>query len=262
MNETTWIIDSQSGELTVEGLQQAELRELAADLLPSGKPVNCARPISIQPLRRSPASAVVDEPSLRVFRIYHNSVVEGPGRRSVAQTAGCLTRCDGCFVPETHPINGGVEMKISEIVELLLAPEGAPRDGVTILGGEPFLQPSGLLALLQILKQRDQHVTLYTGYTLEQLNARPETAIARILPLTDILIDGPFVKELSDNAGEWRGSTNQRVIHRPAFFFPTSMLRPDPHTHFGVKASGRQAAGIRLNFWRHNHRRRNYAPQD
>lgn len=109
-------------------------------------------------------------------------------------------------------------MNIHEIIELLLAPEGAPRDGVTILGGEPFLQPNGLLALLQALKQLNQHVTVYTGYTLEQLTARPETSIRQILELTDILIDGPFIKELSDNAGEWLGSTNQRVTHRPAHY--------------------------------------------
>jgi anaerobic ribonucleoside-triphosphate reductase activating protein len=218
MKETTWIIDSQSGALTVEGLQQADLMRLAADLLPSGKSVNCARPINIEPLRNSSIYIPTGEPSLRVFRIYHNSVVEGPGKRSVAQTSGCLQRCPNCYVPETHDLNGGVEMKVSEIVELLLAPEGEPRDGVTILGGEPFLQPDGLLALLQSLKQRKQHVTLYTGYTLEQLNARSEAAIGEILRLTDILIDGPFVKELSDNASEWVGSTNQRVVFHPSFF--------------------------------------------
>jgi anaerobic ribonucleoside-triphosphate reductase activating protein len=109
-------------------------------------------------------------------------------------------------------------MKVSEIVELLLAPEGEPRDGVTILGGEPFLQPDGLLVLLQSLKQRKQHVTLYTGNTLEQLNARSEAVIGEILRLTDILIDGPFVKELSENATEWVGSTNQRLIYHPSLF--------------------------------------------
>jgi hypothetical protein len=30
------------------------------------------------------------------------------------------------------------------------------------------------------------------------------------------LNDGPFVKGLAENAGEWRGSTNQRVIHNPS----------------------------------------------
>ncbi len=100
--------------------------------------------------------------------------------------------------------------------ERLFAPEGEPRDGVTILGGEPFLQPDGLASLMRALKQRGQHITLYTGYTLEQLMARSEAAIRQALELADILIDGPFIKELSDNAGEWRGSTNQRVIFHPA----------------------------------------------
>ncbi|MCI0524229.1 MAG: radical SAM protein, partial [Acidobacteria bacterium] len=195
-----------------------DLMRLAAELLPAGKSVNCARPINIQPLTISSVRGAVDEPSLRVFRIYHNSVVEGPGRRSVLQTAGCPIRCVACYVPETHDLNGGVEMKVSEIVELLLAPEGDPRDGVTILGGEPFLQPEGLLTLLQSLKQCKQHVTLYTGYTLEQLNARSDAVIGEILRLTDILIDGPFVKELSDNASEWVGSTNQRVVFHPSLF--------------------------------------------
>src|SRR5574341_428559 len=128
MKETTWIIDSQSGALTVEGLRQSDLMRLAADLLPVGKSVNCARPINIEPLRDSSVHISSGEPSLRLFRIYHNSVVEGPGRRSVAQTSGCLQRCPNCYVPETHDLNGGVEMKVSEIVELLLAPEGEPRN--------------------------------------------------------------------------------------------------------------------------------------
>ena len=216
MRETTWIIDIHSGDLTVEGLRQSELSGLAADILPSGASVNCARPIRIEPLRNSSTRGSSGEPSLRVFRIYHNSVIEGPGRRSVLQTSGCLTRCPNCFVPETHDVNGGVEMTVSEVSEHLLESQGAPRDGVTILGGEPFLQPEGLLALMQSLKQRDQHITLYTGYTLEDLANRNDQTVRQILEFTDILIDGPFVKELSDNAREWLGSTNQRIIHHSA----------------------------------------------
>jgi anaerobic ribonucleoside-triphosphate reductase activating protein len=149
---------------------------------------------------------------LRVFRIYHNSVVEGPVRRSVAQLFGCEKRCPGCFAMETWPLGSGVEMSVSEVVKATLDPEGAPRDGVTVLGGEPFLQPEGLLSLVAALKAHGQHVTLYSGYTLEELLLRPDPVIAQILDMADILIDGPFVKELSDNAGEWRGSTNQRII--------------------------------------------------
>lgn len=121
-------------------------------------------------------------------------------------------------------MDGGAEMNVSDIVNALLAPEGEPRDGITILGGEPFLQPDGLLATMLSLKERDQHITLYTGYTLKQLMSRHETEIRRILEITDILIDGPFVKELSANAGEWLGSTNQTITRRPASLFSTSSV--------------------------------------
>lgn len=223
MRETTWIIDIHSGHLTVEGLRQSELKDLAADILPPGSAINCARPINIEPLRLSSPHTADGEPSLRVFRIYHNSVVEGPGRRSVLQTAGCLLRCIGCHAVETHPMDSGVEMNVAEILERLLDPQGEPRDGVTILGGEPFLQPEGLLALMRSLKQRDQHITLYTGYTLEDLATRNDQTIRRIFELADILIDGPFVKELSDNAGEYIGSTNQRLISQPALSSPINL---------------------------------------
>ena len=107
-------------------------------------------------------------------------------------------------------------MPVSEVVRDLLAQEGEPRDGVTILGGEPFLQAEGLLALVQSLKQPGQHLTIYSGYTLEQLLARADADVVRnILALADVLIDGPFVKALAEGAGQWRGSTNQRVIFHP-----------------------------------------------
>jgi|SRR5262245_18739874 len=90
-------------------------------------------------------------------------------------------------------------------------------------GGEPFLQPKGLLALTRALKRRDQHVTLYTGYTLKDLISRDDRTISRILELADILIDGPFVKELSDGAGEWRGS--RRSCAKPRASIHQTRLR-------------------------------------
>ena len=97
----------------------------------------------------------------------------------------------------------------------LLAPAGLPRDGVTILGGEPFAQPAALAALLRVLKVRRIHTTVYSGYTLAALRRRPQLAVREALTLTDLLVDGPFVAALAEGAGEWRGSRNQRVIARP-----------------------------------------------
>ena len=220
MAEATWIIDRETGELTVEGLTAREAAGLTVDLLGGVQPVNCGRPAGVPPLHTSKVQSEPSEPTLRVYRVYHNSVVEGPGRRSVVQLSGCLLRCPGCYVPETHDLNGGIELTVSEVVDLLLDGQGEPRDGVTVLGGEPFLQPEGLAALLGALKNRGQHVTLYTGYTLEALRAREERSVDEALALADILIDGPFVAQLSRDAGEWRGSTNQRIIHRPAQVTP------------------------------------------
>ena len=31
----------------------------------------------------------------------------------------------------------------------------------------------------------------------------------------DVLVDGPFIKELMDDSIEWRGSKNQRIIKVP-----------------------------------------------
>lgn len=212
MKETTWIIDKATGALTVEGLSDKDLQEVASDLLPAPLHVNCARPVNAPPAVRSCSTRAQDGPTLRVFRIYHDSVVEGPGRRSVAQLAGCNLLCPGCHTPETHPIDGGVVMSIGEIVELLLDPVGSPRDGVTVLGGEPFLQHENLSHLLRELKALGQHVTLYSGYTLEELQARREPSVHESLALADILIDGRFIASQARGAGEWRGSRNQRII--------------------------------------------------
>ena len=92
--ETTWIIDHATGALTVEGLTERELQSVASDLLPEAAHVNCARPINAPPMRGgSNSTAVAEENSLYVFRVYHGSVVEGPGRRSVAQLSGCPILC-------------------------------------------------------------------------------------------------------------------------------------------------------------------------
>ena len=212
MSELTLILDPATGELTVEGLSDAEASALAGDLLPPARPLNCARPLTSRPL---PCPQEASGPTLRVARLYHGSVVDGPGRRSVVQTQGCVHQCRGCALTETHSLAGGVALGIEAIVAALLDAQGEPRDGITVTGGEPFLQPVGLLALLHRLKAHDLHTVVYTGFTLEALVRRVEPEVYAALNLIDVLIDGPFVAHLANGTGEWRGSRNQRVIYMP-----------------------------------------------
>lgn len=222
MPELTWLLDQATGTLTAEGLTRHAVQALAQDLLPSGVAVNCARPVGVAPLLHAPmapAAARVepaDAPRLRVYRLYHGALTEGPGRRSVVQVAGCTLRCPGCYVPETHDPQGGISLTVNALWAELSAPDAAPCDGVTVLGGEPFQQAAGLAALLRGLRERGQHTTVYSGYTLEQLRASPEPEVAAALSATDLLIEGPFVAALAQHAGAWRGSANQRLIPFPA----------------------------------------------
>ena len=90
-----------------------------------------------------------------------------------------------------------------------------PRDGISVLGGEPFAQPEGLLALVRVLRARDcPHILAYSGYTYEHLRrrARQQPAIGAVLDDIDVLVDGPYVEQLAGRAGPWTGSGNQRVI--------------------------------------------------
>lgn len=218
--EIVFILEPDTGRITVETSNAAAVvvSEIKRDL-GQGITLNCARP---QLADKSDASDLLQENSsandladesekIYLFRLYHHSTVDGPGRRSVVQFAGCSIRCLGCYVPETHERANGKPTWIKEIVAEIDKRSGE-HDGVTILGGEPFDQIESLEKLVRKLKQRKYHLTVYSGYTLENLLARESESIKRILANTDLLIDGAFKREFTKNAGEYRGSSNQRLI--------------------------------------------------
>jgi anaerobic ribonucleoside-triphosphate reductase activating protein len=85
-------------------------------------------------------------------------------------------------------------------------------EGVTVSGGEPFLQAEALGAMLHRVRAERPAlgVIVYTGYRYEELLAEP--AAMPLLRETDLLIDGAYVRELDDGRG-MRGSSNQRLLH-------------------------------------------------
>jgi anaerobic ribonucleoside-triphosphate reductase activating protein len=84
--------------------------------------------------------------------------------------------------------------------------------GLTFSGGEPMLQAAGLAAVARLARrQRELSIICYTGFTLEQLRARPPgPGVEDLLAEIDVLIDGPYVAALNDQRG-LRGSINQTV---------------------------------------------------
>jgi anaerobic ribonucleoside-triphosphate reductase activating protein len=225
--EVVFILEPDFGRVTVESSRAAAsvVKEVTRDL-GQGSNVNCARPqVSGEGSEKEPSwqfSGEESEPSgdwIYLYRIYHHSTVDGPGRRSVVQVAGCSIRCANCYIPETHRRENGRLTSVDEIV-FEIDKRSGEHDGVTILGGEPFDQAESLEKLVARLKAKSYHITVYSGYTLEDLVVRNDLNINSILANTDLLIDGAFKSELARNAGEYRGSSNQRLI-----FYPVSRVK-------------------------------------
>ena len=224
--EVIFVLEPDVGRVTVESSQVSSrlADELKRDL-GTGKNVNCGRPrfsvaggdFDICPDESSDVGSLDESEVIYLFRLYHHSTVDGPGRRSVVQVAGCSIRCAGCYVPETHDRANRNLVSVERIVREIEGFRGE-HDGVTILGGEPFDQTDALLTLVRKLKEKNFHLVIYSGFTLEALFARDSENVRQILAFTDVLIDGAFMKDLSNGAGEYRGSSNQRMIYDPLRF--------------------------------------------
>jgi len=216
MREITLIIDDLRGKIVVEDSQDlsvAAIEQLGENF---GLPQNiaCARPLEIIETYIGFSETPATDVNVRIAGYYHNSLTEGPGRRSSVLFQYCPLKCKGCYVPELHNKNSGALISVKKLAGLLLAPNHT-RDGVTILGGEPFAQADGLLDLVQELRNNGcPHIVCYCGYTLEALRekAAKQTAVSRVLDEIDILIDGAYIESLASSAGLWTGSGNQRVI--------------------------------------------------
>ncbi len=179
-----------------------------------GVEVGCARPPVVLPPPAVPSQELATQVCLRIAGYYHNALMEGPGRRSSALVQSCPIACDFCWVPHLHDPQGGALVPVARLAAALLDP-AYERDGVSLLGGEPFAQPDGLLALVRALRECGcVHILCYSGYTYAALRrrARRQPAIGTVLDEIDMLIDGPYVKDLADSAGPWTGSGNQRVL--------------------------------------------------
>ena len=145
--------------------------------------------------------------------IIPESVVDGPGIRYTIFVQGCPHHCPGCHNPQTHDFNGGEFITLQEILDQIK--ENPLLSGVTFSGGEPFCQAGTLALLGKEIHKMGLNIMTYTGFLYEDLLAKSETdeGIAELLRVTDTLVDGPFILELKDLTLQFRGSSNQRILH-------------------------------------------------
>lgn len=150
------------------------------------------------------------ENTLRLFGIAEESVVDGPGFRYAIFVQGCPHGCPGCHNPGSHDFDGGTVRDIDSIFQDIC--QNPLLKGVTFSGGEPFCQPGPLAELAKKVHQRGMDVMVYSGWTLEELQAMENPQVHALLEQADYLVDGPFLLEQRDIELNFRGSANQRVL--------------------------------------------------
>ena len=147
--------------------------------------------------------------TMQIAQIIPATEAEGPGKRFAVWFQGCPLRCPGCCNPEFLPFKGGETKSLAEMTEeLIRAKAESGIEGITLLGGEPFAHVEAAIGLARTARELGLSVMVFSGYTLEQLR---EDIQLQLLSLTDILVDGPYVRDQPDAERRWVGSTNQRV---------------------------------------------------
>ena len=146
---------------------------------------------------------------ISVLSIVHDTMVDGPGFRTSIYCAGCPNHCPECHNPQSWDINHGTMTSTEELMKEIM---DDPFANVTFTGGDPMFQAEGFAELARAIRaQSDKDIWCFTGYKFENLLKNPKQL--ELLKLIDVLVDGPFMKDLRDEDLFFRGSSNQRLIN-------------------------------------------------
>ena len=141
-----------------------------------------------------------------------DSIVDGPGLRTVIWTQGCSHHCRGCQNPQTWDFEGGGEVPIKMVLEAI--DKLHYQNGITFSGGDPMFQPEACTKIAKYCKEKGYNIWVYTGFKYEELikMSKEKPIYKKFLSYIDVLVDGKFkLKERNLNI-LFRGSTNQRLI--------------------------------------------------
>lgn len=150
--------------------------------------------------------------------------VDGEGFRCAIYVSGCLFNCKGCYNKSIQDFGVGkpYTKEIEDQIIADLSHEGI--QGLTLLGGEPFLNTNITLPLVKRVREEfgnTKDIWCWTGYTWEELQESISCRTvnshkqAEMLSLIDVLVDGRYIEEQegwSSGKIKFRGSWNQRII--------------------------------------------------
>ena len=160
-----------------------------------------------------------------------DSIVDGPGLRTVLWTQGCSHHCKGCQNPQTWSHKGGGLVKITDVKKAI--DELEDQTGFTFSGGDPMYQVEACNEIAKYVKKKGMDIWVYTGFTYEEVLklAKKNPVYMEFLKNTDVLVDGRFILEERDLSLLFRGSRNQRLIDIPKTLESGEVTLLDEHEY-------------------------------
>ena len=147
---------------------------------------------------------------IRLAGTVNDSIVDGPGLRFTIFTQGCPHHCVGCHNPNTHPVDGGEVKDTDEIIKTFS--KNPLLSGITLSGGEPFVQAEACLKLAKAAHEMHMNVWAYTGFLYDHLMSSQLPYAKELVQEIDVLVDGPFIFSEKSLGLSYCGSRNQRLI--------------------------------------------------
>lgn len=145
------------------------------------------------------------------------NMVDGEGVRCSLYVSGCLFNCPGCYNRVAQNFHYGKPYTQQLEDQIIQDLSQSYVQGLTLLGGEPFLNTQVCLKLVRRVRKEFGHkkdIWSWSGYTWEELMQESADKLA-LLNYLDILVDGRFLEAKKDLTLQFRGSSNQRIIDVP-----------------------------------------------
>lgn len=156
----------------------------------------------------------LDKIYLNINMIRDCTEAEGPGKRFCIWLQGCNLGCKNCINEQMLKFEVKNIISIKNLQKYILeSKEKYDLEGVTFLGGEPFLQANGLKYIAEFCQNIELSVMSFSGFKYEKLKQNIVDGSNELLAYLDILIDGPYIESFRDSSRNWVGSTNQTFYY-------------------------------------------------
>ena len=123
--------------------------------------------------------------------------VDGEGVRCSLYVSGCPFACRSCYNKVAQDFSYGSPYT-KELEDQIISDLAADYcQGLTLLGGEPFLNTQVSLSLSKRVKAEfgeQKDIWAWSGYTFEELINGSDDKV-ELLKLIDVLVDGKFIEE-------------------------------------------------------------------